>query len=158
MACPDGHSYDLARQGYVDLSGGRRTHDGDTAAMIAARAALLGAGHLSVVTDGIVAAVRAAAAPADVGAAPLVVDVGAGTGHHLAGLLDAEPGLVGLAVDVSKPALRRAARAHPRMERGPERTSGAAFRWPPGRPACCSTCSPPAPAPSSTGSCARTAP
>jgi 23S rRNA (guanine745-N1)-methyltransferase len=44
----------------------------------------------------------------------LVIDVGGGTGRHLAAVLDAHPGAVGLAVDVSKPALRRAARAHPR--------------------------------------------
>ena len=35
-------------------------------------------------------------------------------GSYLAAVLDALPGAVGLALDVSKPALRRAARAHPR--------------------------------------------
>jgi 23S rRNA (guanine745-N1)-methyltransferase len=45
----------------------------------------------------------------------LVVEVGAGTGHYLAKLLAAWPAFAGLALDVSKPALRRAARAHPRM-------------------------------------------
>ncbi|WP_432959018.1 methyltransferase domain-containing protein [Micromonospora haikouensis] len=49
-----------------------------------------------------------------VGAYPLVVDAGAGTGRHLAAVLAALPDAVGLALDVSKPALRRAARAHPR--------------------------------------------
>jgi 23S rRNA (guanine745-N1)-methyltransferase len=44
----------------------------------------------------------------------LVVDAGAGTGRQLAAVLDALPGAVGLAVDVSKPALRRAGRSHPR--------------------------------------------
>ncbi|WP_435872973.1 putative RNA methyltransferase [Micromonospora haikouensis] len=48
------------------------------------------------------------------GAYPLVVDAGAGTGRHLAAVLAALPDAVGLALDVSKPALRRAARAHPR--------------------------------------------
>ncbi|WP_091279328.1 putative RNA methyltransferase [Micromonospora haikouensis] len=48
------------------------------------------------------------------GAYPLVVDAGAGTGRHLATVLAALPDAVGLALDVSKPALRRAARAHPR--------------------------------------------
>src|SRR5690606_4217979 len=45
----------------------------------------------------------------------LVVDVGAGTGHQLRRLLDTWPETVGLAVDASKPALRRAARAHRRI-------------------------------------------
>ena len=43
------------------------------------------------------------------------VDLGAGTGYQLARLLDALPGWRGLALDASTPALRRAARAHPRM-------------------------------------------
>nr|WP_157468519.1 methyltransferase domain-containing protein [Frankia sp. QA3] len=51
-----------------------------------------------------------------VGSGPVVLEIGAGTGHHLAGVLDALPaGAAGVAVDVSKYALRRAARAHPRI-------------------------------------------
>jgi 23S rRNA (guanine745-N1)-methyltransferase len=44
----------------------------------------------------------------------LVLDAGVGTGYYLARLLDAWPTAAGLGLDVSKPALRRAARAHPR--------------------------------------------
>ena len=40
--------------------------------------------------------------------------MGAGTGHYLARVLDALPERIGLALDSSAPALRRAARAHPR--------------------------------------------
>lgn len=105
LRCAAGHSFDIARQGYVDLTGGRVTHAGDTADMIAARHALLSARHFRVLTEALAAA--AGERPPD-----LVIDVGAGTGHHLAALLDAHPGDVGLAIDVSKPALRRAARAH----------------------------------------------
>ncbi|GAB3946183.1 rRNA (guanine-N1)-methyltransferase [Micromonospora vulcania] len=43
-----------------------------------------------------------------------MVDAGAGTGRYLGAVLAALPDAVGLALDVSKPALRRAARAHPR--------------------------------------------
>lgn len=42
-----------------------------------------------------------------------MVDAGAGTGHYLAGALGDRA--VGIALDVSKHALRRAARAHPRI-------------------------------------------
>jgi 23S rRNA (guanine745-N1)-methyltransferase len=45
---------------------------------------------------------------------PLLVDAGTGTGYYLARVLDALPGTAGVGVDVAKPALRRAARAHPR--------------------------------------------
>lgn len=108
LGCANGHDFDIAKQGYVDLSGGRVRHQGDTADMVTARQELLAAGHLAAVTAGLIAAAPERATGA-------ALDVGAGTGHHLAGLLDARPGLIGLAVDVSKPALRRAARAHPRM-------------------------------------------
>jgi 23S rRNA (guanine745-N1)-methyltransferase len=47
--------------------------------------------------------------------AMIVADLGAGTGHYLAAVLDGLPGALGLAMDVSKPALRRAARVHPRV-------------------------------------------
>jgi 23S rRNA (guanine745-N1)-methyltransferase len=108
LRCANGHSFDVARQGYVDLSAGRLTHPGDTAEMISARQALLAAGHFRVLTKALVAAVGDRAPG-------LVVDVGAGTGQHLAALLSARPDDLGIAVDVSKPALRRAARAHPRL-------------------------------------------
>jgi 23S rRNA (guanine745-N1)-methyltransferase len=105
--CPGGHSFDLARHGYLNLTAGRATHPGDSSAMVAARAELLETGAFDFVSEAL-----AAAAP---GTSGLVVDAGAGTGHHLAAVLTALPGAVGLALDVSKPAVRRAARAHPRL-------------------------------------------
>jgi 23S rRNA (guanine745-N1)-methyltransferase len=106
VRCPRGHSYDRARQGYVSLTADPVRHVGDTAAMVEARAAFLAAGHYDFLAAALTTAVR--------GRAGLVVDVGAGTGYYLAAVLDADPDAVGLAVDVSKPALRRAAKAHPR--------------------------------------------
>jgi 23S rRNA (guanine745-N1)-methyltransferase len=43
-----------------------------------------------------------------------LLDLGGGTGHHLAGVLDRLPDAVGVALDSSPYAARRAARAHPR--------------------------------------------
>ncbi|RLP92754.1 23S rRNA methyltransferase [Micromonospora sp. BL4] len=168
LRCPRGHSFDIARQGYVNLLAGRAPHAGDSAEMVAARADFLAAGHYDVISDALAAAaadaagrLRATAAThprpapsalrsastdatgpeqnwrvevgrakdttedttaevrvepptADVEAYPLVVDAGAGTGRYLGAVLAALPDAVGLALDVSKPALRRAARAHPR--------------------------------------------
>jgi 23S rRNA (guanine745-N1)-methyltransferase len=111
LRCSSGHSFDVARQGYVSLDTGRRPHAGDSAEMIAAREGFLASGHFVFVSDAIVAAAR----EAWTGGSPrLVVDAGAGTGQHLAAVLDALPDAAGLALDVSKPALRRAGRAHPR--------------------------------------------
>jgi 23S rRNA (guanine745-N1)-methyltransferase len=109
VRCTNGHSFDVARQGYVNLLPGRAVHPGDSAAMVAARADFLGAGHYRFVADALAGLARRLAPPDG-----FVVDVGAGTGYHLAAVLDALPGAVGLALDAAKPAARRAARAHPR--------------------------------------------
>lgn len=119
LACERGHGYDVARQGHVSLfapTGPPST--ADTAAMVAARAAFLGAGHYASIARAVGdAAERALPAGADPGggASGLVVDVGAGTGYHLAEVVDRRPGVYGLALDASRDALRRAIRAHPRI-------------------------------------------
>ena len=115
LDCAGGHHFDAARQGYVDLVAGALRGDGDSAAMVAARADFLAVGHF----DFLVEALAAAAGPAlaghgATGAGGLAVDAGAGTGYYLAALLDRYPRVLGLALDVAKPALRRAAQAHPR--------------------------------------------
>jgi 23S rRNA (guanine745-N1)-methyltransferase len=100
LRCESGHSFDVARQGYVDLSGGCRVV-GDSAAMVAAREAFLSAGHFSVIAD----AVRPAAATEGNG---VVIEAGAGTGYYLD---RARRSRAGLALDSSRYAARRAARA-----------------------------------------------
>ena len=104
LRCGEGHSFDIARQGYVNLVPG----PGDTADMVEARDAFLGAGHLARLSAALADSARGADAQG------AVVDIGAGTAHHLARVLDAMPERTGLALDSSTPALRRAARAHPR--------------------------------------------
>jgi 23S rRNA (guanine745-N1)-methyltransferase len=113
VACDSGHSFDVARQGYLSLlEGDRPAHEGDTPEMVAARERFLAAGHF----DRLAGALADAVAGSPAGS---VVDLGAGTGWYLARVLDhssaAAPAAAGLALDVSKPALRRAARAHPRI-------------------------------------------
>ncbi|WP_173434234.1 putative RNA methyltransferase [Allosalinactinospora lopnorensis] len=109
LACPAGHSFDVARQGYVSLLSGRRTGPGDSRDMVRARQEFQEAGHYAPLAR------RLAATVADLAPEPeLVADVGAGTGYYLRHVLDALPGSHGLALDVSGYALRRAAKAHPR--------------------------------------------
>ncbi len=114
LRCPRRHSFDVARQGYVNLLAGRAPHTGDSAEMVAARADFLAAGHYDTVAAALAAAATKIVAAGGDTAYPLVVDAGAGTGWYLATVLAALPDAVGLALDVAKPALRRAARAHPR--------------------------------------------
>lgn len=107
LRCAAGHAFDLARQGYVNLLTGRAAGTADTAGMVAARAAFLDGGWYSRLA-GHLAARAAALAPEGP-----VVDAGAGTGHYLAAVLDGCGAGTGLAMDASKYAARRAARAHP---------------------------------------------
>ncbi|WP_152191309.1 putative RNA methyltransferase [Georgenia satyanarayanai] len=112
--CAGGHGFDLARQGYLTLlGGGSRAGSGDTADMVAAREAFLGRGHYAPIAAALAEAV--ATVPAPDGASPLVVDLAGGTGYYLATVLDALPAAVGLDVELSPYAARRAARAHPRL-------------------------------------------
>jgi 23S rRNA (guanine745-N1)-methyltransferase len=77
--------------------------------MVAARSRFLAGGHFDPLAEAL------AGAAGRVGGDGCVVDLGAGTGWQLARVLDALPDRHGVALDVSAPALRRAARAHPRI-------------------------------------------
>ncbi|MHA7220446.1 putative RNA methyltransferase [Arthrobacter sp. MDT1-48-3] len=109
LACGHGHRFDAARQGYYNLLTGKGTpFEGDTAAMVDAREEFLASGHYAPLREAVVAAaLRHAARPA------VALDAGAGTGYYLEGLADAAPHMVPVALDISKVALRRAARRLP---------------------------------------------
>jgi 23S rRNA (guanine745-N1)-methyltransferase len=109
VRCGRGHSFDVAKQGYVNLLHARiPAGTADTAPMVAARVDLLSSGAYLPLAE---ALAKVAAEHIESG---LVVDAGAGTGYYLAHVLDAVPAAYGLALDVSAVALRRAARAHAR--------------------------------------------
>lgn len=128
VRCRAGHSFDVARQGYVSMLAGHRGASGDAPEMVAARDRFLSGGNFGPVRDAVVAAAT------QVRAEGCVVDVGAGTGDYLAAVLDALPERRGIALDASTAASRRAARCHPRAgavacdawERLPVRTGAAA--------------------------------
>lgn len=109
--CSQGHSFDRARQGYLSLLQPQAlTSTGDDPAMVDARAQFLDSGHYTPLRDELVRTVTDLQLPGGG-----VLDLGAGTGYYTAGVLDALPRQVGVALDTSKAALRRAARAHPRL-------------------------------------------
>lgn len=114
LRCAAGHTFDLARQGYVHLApDSRLLRNADSLAMVDARDRFLRAGHFRPLTLAIAEVAADLLRMAEPGLC--VLDAGAGPGHYLAGVLSAAPDRVGLALDLSKAAARRAARAHPRI-------------------------------------------
>jgi 23S rRNA (guanine745-N1)-methyltransferase len=76
--------------------------------MVAARDRFLGRGHYQPLA----AAVQSVALRHDPGMPGLVADLAGGTGYYLASILNVLPHRHGACLDLSVPALRRAARAH----------------------------------------------
>ncbi|MET4591450.1 putative RNA methyltransferase [Arthrobacter sp. 754] len=115
LVCASGHSFDAAKQGYYNLLVGKGTvFEADSARMVASRFDFLDAGHYRPLAEAVAAAV-----------APLltrrggftILDSGTGTGQYLRVVLDevSRRGATctALALDISKFALRRAARLNP---------------------------------------------
>ncbi len=116
IACRNGHSFDLAHEGYVNLLPGSRQRPaagGDGSEQLRHRRAFLDAGHF----DFIPAEIAGRLQHSDVGSADdgrRVLDAGCGTGHHLASIAAAlGPGVTGLGLDISTAAARLAARRWP---------------------------------------------
>jgi 23S rRNA (guanine745-N1)-methyltransferase len=110
LRCPAGHTFDIAKQGYVNLLGGPANATADTASMVADRADFLLGGHFAPLAESIADIAAPRLSDGDV-----VIDSGAGVGYYLGALLDRAPQAWGLALDLSAAALRRAARRHARI-------------------------------------------
>jgi 23S rRNA (guanine745-N1)-methyltransferase len=115
LTCNKGHSFDVSRKGSVVLLAPRRkSARGDSAKMVAARETFLATGRYAPIADAISTAAQAAV-ETGLDRPQVVIDLGAGTGQYLAATLGALPGAVGIALDASKAALRRAVSAHPEL-------------------------------------------
>ena len=114
--CSDGHSFDIAKQGYVNLLPvqQKRSHDpGDSKAMVAARQRFLDAGHYQPIAEAVSHAVLGHAEVQKAASQPSCLDAGCGEGYYLRQLADAvtntQPlSLMGL--DISKWAVLAAAK------------------------------------------------
>jgi 23S rRNA (guanine745-N1)-methyltransferase len=105
--CTNGHRFDEAKQGHLTLlPTKRRALTADTPEMVDARIRFLGRGHYAPVEQALAAVVASASAPG------IVLDVGSGPGTYLAHALRAADGRLGVALDLSAVAIRRAARVH----------------------------------------------
>lgn len=116
LVSESGHSYDVAKQGYVTLAAGKGIgHEGDSLEMVNSRETFLSNGHFApfveAVSDAVADVVERAAGDAD----PIVMEAGAGTGYYLAHTLDLIEGSRGVGLDVSVPAAKHLARSHPRV-------------------------------------------
>lgn len=112
-SCGSGHVFDVAREGYVNLLVGGRLPggpSGDDDAMVRARRAVFDAGCYDPIIDAVAAAVADVLA-SSAGGAAAVLDAGCGEGTYLARAVSAS-GAAGWGIDISKVAVRLAARRH----------------------------------------------
>jgi len=108
LRCPQRHSFDLARTGYVNLLTGHGAvpaEGGDGPQQLARRDAFLAQGHFDGITD----AIRDRLEPS----MRTILDAGCGTAHHLHRLAGAGSGFAAAGIDVSKDAAAYAAKRHP---------------------------------------------
>ncbi len=105
MVCPNRHSFDIARQGYVNLLAVQQKHSlnpGDTREQVLARRAFLEAGFYTPIADALIGAAKR------LNIRGPILDVGCGEGWYCARLTEALGAeLTGL--DISKEAVRCAA-------------------------------------------------
>lgn len=103
--CEKNHSFDIARQGYVNLLTVDRKHarhPGDTKEQVAARKEFLDGGYYAPIAE----TVAQLLAPLDPKAA---LDAGCGEGYYLSKLQEAVPHAEFVGIDISKDAVRFAA-------------------------------------------------
>lgn len=114
--CPNGHSYDRASEGYTHLLPANRKNSknpGDDKQMVAARCAFLDRGYYAPLREALSAlAVRLTA---DV-SSPILFDSGCGEGYYTAGMAAAVPNAQIAGIDISKFAVKRAAKKAPDAE------------------------------------------
>lgn len=102
--CSRGHSFDVAREGYVNLLPVQHKNSrdpGDNPAMVTARRDFLQAGHYQPLRDAVVNLL----APLQ---ARSLLDVGCGEGYYTSALTQVAPEVIG--VDIAKPAIQLAAK------------------------------------------------
>ncbi|WP_297203500.1 23S rRNA (guanine(745)-N(1))-methyltransferase [uncultured Pluralibacter sp.] len=108
--CPQGHQFDVAKEGYVNLLPvqHKRSRDpGDSPEMMQARRAFLDAGHYQPLRDAVCDILRRAAPQA-------VLDIGCGEGYYTHAFADIAAQTWGL--DVAKVAVRYGARRYPQVQ------------------------------------------
>jgi 23S rRNA (guanine745-N1)-methyltransferase len=111
VICRNGHSFDVARSGYVNLlqpQDRKARRPGDSPEVLAARSRLLARGVMASLVDVVVGLLAVTGEDA-------LLDVGCGDGDHLA-LFAERFGCEAHGVDISVAAIEAAAKRHPRLQ------------------------------------------
>lgn len=109
LQCDNGHCYDVAREGYVNLlaPGLKVTSvQGDTKAMLEARRRFLAVGYYQPLRARLIELISSARSK-------VVADIGCGEGFYIGGLAKAKPEIACYGTDISKDAVKLAARSYP---------------------------------------------
>ncbi|WP_339510741.1 putative RNA methyltransferase [Pseudomonas sp. RL_15y_Pfl2_60] len=112
VACPAGHRFDRARQGYLNLLAVQHKNSrdpGDNQAMVEARRRFLDGGHYAPLAHRL-AQLAAGYAPAR------WLDIGCGEGYYTEQIASMLPKAQGYALDISREAVKRACKRAPHVE------------------------------------------
>lgn len=113
--CPAGHSFDTAREGYVNLwrpAGRPPRHQGDTRSMLQARRRFLEQGHFEPLLQQLAALI----APHAPTSPWRMVEAGCGEGYFIGRLAARFPTAISLGFDYARDACRLAARRYPGVQ------------------------------------------
>lgn len=118
LVSESGHSFDVAKQGYVTLAAGAGLkHKGDDMDMVNARETYLAMGHFAPFVEAVTGAVQDALDSTSLAESKpaSLLEVGAGTGYYLAHTLDSIAEARGVGLDISPHAAKHLAKCHPRV-------------------------------------------
>ncbi|CAM2888247.1 23S rRNA (guanine(745)-N(1))-methyltransferase [Vibrio rarus] len=110
--CPNNHMFDMAKEGYVNLLPAHHKHSknpGDSKEMMQSRRLFLESGHYQKLQQQLVATVTKSLADR---VKPTVLDMGCGEGYYTAAMAEALPSAEVYGLDISKVAVRYAAKRY----------------------------------------------
>lgn len=113
LGCSNSHHFDRARQGYYNLlpvQFKRSMDPGDNAAMVEARRRFLAHGYYQPLAERLVQLIERGTPTPD-----SWLEIGCGEGYYSAAVAAAAPGAKGFALDISREAIKRAAKRAPNL-------------------------------------------
>lgn len=110
LVCTENHSFDLSKQGYVNLAPQAHATKYDKS-LFEARKVIIDSGFFNPLLDYLAALISK---PLQQAATPAIIDAGCGEGSHLSNLLSHLPdNVAGVGIDLAKEGIVAAAKDHP---------------------------------------------